>query len=126
VTRGFDALQGELCRLREPSSLIVMAERETLRVQPEAMHSASQALSGAAKDLHTKLVELDGQVRELLAGWHGGSGDAYGQAWDLWHRGSGEIQLGLSVLAKSVGVAAADFQTQDDTAAQTADGVYRG
>ena len=59
-----------------------MAERETLRVQPEAMHSASQALSGAAKDLHTKLIELDGQVRELLAGWHGGSGDAYGQAWD--------------------------------------------
>jgi uncharacterized protein YukE len=73
------------------------------------MHSASQALSGAAKDLHTKLVELDGQVRELLAGWHGGSGDAYGQAWDLWHRGTGEVQLGLSLLAKAVGVVGADF-----------------
>jgi ESAT-6 family protein len=103
-----------------------MAERETFRVQPEAMHSASQALSDAAKDLHTKLIELDGQVRELLAGWHGGSGDAYGQAWDLWHRGTGEIQLGLSILAKSVGVTGADFQTQDATAAQTADGIHRG
>ncbi len=102
-----------------------MAERETLRVQPEAMHSASQALSGAARDLHTKLVELDGQVRELLDGWHGGSGHAYGEAWDLWHRGIGEIQLGLSILAKAVGVTGADFQAHDDTAAQTADGVYR-
>jgi WXG100 family type VII secretion target len=112
--------------MRKPSSLIAMAERETLRVQPEAMHSASQALSGAARDLQTKLLELDGQVRELLAGWHGGSGDAYGQAWDLWHRGTGEVQLGLSLLAKSVGVVGAVFQAQDCTAAQTADGVYRG
>lgn len=115
-----------MCRLRKPSSLIGMAERDTLRVQPEAMHSASQALSGAARELHIKLVELDGQVRELLAGWHGGSGDAYGQAWDLWHRGTGEIQLGLSILAKAVGVAGADFETQDETAAQTTDGIYRG
>ncbi|MGB9251924.1 MAG: WXG100 family type VII secretion target [Mycobacterium sp.] len=103
-----------------------MAERETLRVQPEAMHTASQALSSAARDLHTKLVELDGQVRELLAGWRGGSGDAYGHAWDLWHRGTGEIQLGLSILAKSVSITGADFQAQDATAAQTVDGVYRG
>ena len=103
-----------------------MAERETLRVQPEAMHVASQALSEASKDLHAKVVELDAQVRELLAGWHGGSGDAYGQAWDLWHRGTGEIQLGLSILAKTVGVAGAHFQTQDCTAGQTVDGVYRG
>jgi WXG100 family type VII secretion target len=103
-----------------------MAARETLRVQPEVMHAASQALSGAARDLHTRLVELDGQVRELLAGWHGGSGNAYSQAWDLWHRGTGEVQLGLSLLAKTVGVAGADFKAQDCTAAQTADGTYRG
>jgi WXG100 family type VII secretion target len=103
-----------------------MAERETLRVQPDAMHIASQALSEASRDLHTKLVELDGQVSELLAGWQGGSGDAYGQAWDVWHRGTGEIQLGLSISAKSVGISGADFQTQDDGAAQTTDGIYRG
>jgi WXG100 family type VII secretion target len=115
-----------LCRLRIAVNFAIMGERGALRVQPEAMHTASQALSGAAKDLHAKLIELDGQVRDLLAGWHGGSGDAYGRAWDLWHRGTGEVQLGLSLLAKSVGVVGADFQTQDETAAQTADGVYRG
>jgi WXG100 family type VII secretion target len=97
-----------------------------LRVQPESMHIASQALSGAARDLHTKVVELDNQVSELLAGWRGGSGDAYSQAWDLWHRGTGEVQLGLSILAKTVGVAGADFQAQDRNAAQTAEGIYRG
>ncbi|BBX47936.1 pore-forming CpnT exporter EsxF [Mycobacterium cookii] len=103
-----------------------MAERGTLRVQPEVMHSASQALSAAAKDLHTRLIELDGQVRELLARWRGGSGDAYGEAWDLWHRGTGEVQLGLSTLAKVVGVAGAEFQGHDQTATQALDGVYRG
>jgi WXG100 family type VII secretion target len=103
-----------------------MAEREMLRVQPEAMHTASQALSAAAKDLHTKLAELDGQIRELLAGWHGGSGDAYGQAWDLWHRGTREVQLGLSILAKVVGVTGVEFDTHDQASAQTMDGVYRG
>jgi WXG100 family type VII secretion target len=112
--------------MRDLVSLIAMAERGVLRVQPEVMHGASQALSGAAKDLHTKLIELDGQVRELLNGWHGGSSDAYGQAWDLWHRGTGEVQQGLSILAKVVGVAGVDFQSQESTAAQTVDGIYRG
>ena len=103
-----------------------MAEREMLRVQPEAMHAASQALSGAAKDLHARLLELDGQVRELLAGWHGGSGDAYGQAWNLWHRGTGEVQLGLSILAKVVRVTGVEFDTHDRASAQMVDGVYHG
>jgi len=78
-----------LCRIRIAVSFALLAERETLRVQPEAMHSASKALSGAARDLHTKLVELDGQVRELLAGARG-SGDAYGQAWISGIAGTGE------------------------------------
>ncbi|HEY1839510.1 MAG TPA: WXG100 family type VII secretion target [Mycobacterium sp.] len=103
-----------------------MGEREVMRVQPEVMHVASQALSSAAKDLHTRQVELDGQVRELLAGWHGGSGDAYGQAWDLWHRGTAEVQLGLSILAKAVGVVGVEFHTREQASAQIMDGVYRG
>jgi WXG100 family type VII secretion target len=103
-----------------------MAERELLRVNPEVMHGVSQALSGAVKDLHTRLVELDGQIREMLAGWQGGAGGAYGEAWDLWHRGSGEVQLGLSILAKVVGIAGADFQAQESASAQKLDVVYHG
>ncbi|WIM87335.1 WXG100 family type VII secretion target [Candidatus Mycobacterium wuenschmannii] len=103
-----------------------MAHDEAVRVPPEAMHVVSQALSSAAKDLHARLVELDGQVRDLLAGWHGGSGGAYGQAWDSWHRGAGEVQQGLSMLAKSVGVTGTQFAAQDQASTQAVDGVYRG
>ena len=97
-----------------------------LRVEPEVMHGASQALSGAAKDLHTRLVELDSQVREMLACWQGGSGGAYGEAWGLWHRGAGEVQLGLAILAKVVGIAGVDFQAQEYASTQELDRVYHG
>jgi WXG100 family type VII secretion target len=103
-----------------------MAEREMVRIQPDAMHVASQALSGAAKELRTRLIELDGRVRDLLAGWHGGAGGAYGEAWDSWHRGAGEVQQGLSILASSVGVVGVEFDSQEENSAQTVDGVYRG
>jgi WXG100 family type VII secretion target len=103
-----------------------MAEHETVRVQPEAMHVASQALSSAAKDLHIRLIDLDGQVRDLLAGWHGGAGGAYGEAWDSWHRGAAEVQQGLSILARAVGIVGAEFDTQEQASTQTVDGVYRG
>ena len=87
------------------------------------MQGISQALASAAKDLQSRLIELDGQVRDMLAGWHGGAGGAYGQAWDLWHRGAGEVQLGLSILAKAPGIAGVDFQSQDSISAQTLRGV---
>lgn len=103
-----------------------MAERETVRLQPEAMHIASQALSSAAKDLQNRLNELDGQICDVLAGWHGGAGGAYGEAWNSWHRGAAEVQQGLSMLASTVGVVGAQFQTHDQTSAQTVDGVYHG
>jgi WXG100 family type VII secretion target len=107
-------------------TVAAMAEREVLRVHPEAMHGASQALSGAAKDLHSRLIELDGQVQEMLAGWQGGAGGAYGQAWDLWHRGAAEVQQGLALLAKAVGVVGVDFQAQESASTQALRGVYRG
>ncbi|MGB6206617.1 WXG100 family type VII secretion target [Mycobacterium sp.] len=100
-----------------------MAEREPLRVNPDVMHGASQALAGAAKDLNTRLIELDSQVRDMLSGWQGGAGGAYGQAWDLWHRGAGEVQLGLAKLAEAVGVAGVVFQAQDSASAQVMGGI---
>ena len=103
-----------------------MAERPVLRVQPEAMHVASQALSSAAKDLRSRLVELDGQVREVLDGWRGGSGGAYAAVWDSWHRGAGEVQVGLSILAKAIGVTGVEFQDHENASAQALDGVYGG
>jgi len=103
-----------------------MAEREVLRVNPEVMQGVSQAISGAAKDFHTRLNELDSQIRDMLANWQGGAGGAYGQAWDQWHRGAGEVQQGLAMLAEAVAVAGSGFQHQDSASAQNVDGVFRG
>jgi WXG100 family type VII secretion target len=107
-------------------SFAAMADHEVLRVDPEVMQGCSQALSGAAEDLHNRIVELDGQVREMLAGWQGGSGRAYGAAWDLWHRGTAEVQQGLSILAKAVGIAGVEFQNNDSASAQTLRSVDNG
>ena len=103
-----------------------MADRGPLRVPPEVMQTASQALASASKDLHSRLVDLDAQVREMLAGWQGDSGGAYAEAWDLWHKGAAEVQLGLSTLAKAVGNAGHQFEAQDAAAKQKAEGIYRG
>jgi WXG100 family type VII secretion target len=103
-----------------------MADREALRVDPEVMQGVSQSVSGAAKDFHTRLNELDGQIREMLSNWKGGAGGAYGDAWDLWHRGASEVQQGLAILAEAVGVAGVDFQSQDAASTQTVDGIYHG
>lgn len=108
------------------SYIFSVADRESLRIQPEVMQAVSQALSGAAKDLQARLVELDGQVREMLGAWQGGSGGAYGEAWDRWHNGAGEVQQGLAILAKAVEKAGLQFQGQDSAAEQTMGGVYRG
>jgi WXG100 family type VII secretion target len=94
-----------------------MSERETLRADPEVMAGFSQALSGAAKDLQARLIELDGQVREMLSGWQGGAGGAYGQAWELWHRGAAEVQQGLSILAKAVGEVGVTYQGRESSSA---------
>ena len=82
----------------------------TLKVDPEAMQRCATALGGGAEDLQNRLVELDGQVGELLGGWRGASGGAYASAWELWRRGAGEVQLGLSQLATSVGAAGESYQ----------------
>ncbi len=90
------------------------------------MQGISQALSGAATDLESRLNALDGEIREMLAGWHGGAGSAYGKAWGQWHQGAGEVQLGLTILAKAVGAVGVDFQSQESASAQRLGGVYRG
>ena len=54
-----------------------------------------------------RLTELDGQICDLLAGWHGGAGGAYGEAWNSWHQGAAEVQQGLSTLARTVAVVGA-------------------
>jgi WXG100 family type VII secretion target len=95
-----------------------VAANDTLRVDPQAMQGFAQGLLGAAESLRNQLSELDGQVGDMLGGWRGGSGHAYAAAWELWHRGAGEVELGLSMLARLVGQAGGGYQQNETGAAQ--------
>lgn len=74
------------------------------------MQGFAQALRGGAEDLRNRLAELDTQVGDMLEGWRGRSGDAYGSAWELWHRGAAEVQTGLSILERLVARAGRVYQ----------------
>ncbi|WP_076245834.1 WXG100 family type VII secretion target [Mycobacterium sp. SP-6446] len=103
-----------------------MAADDNLRVDPQVMQGFAQSLSGAAEDLRSRLAELDGQVGEMLGGWRGASGDAYGSAWQMWHRGATEVELGLSMLAKAVAQAGGGYQQNEAGSAQALRAVRNG
>jgi WXG100 family type VII secretion target len=90
---------------------------ETLRADPLVMQSFAASLSGAAEQLSARLSQLDDEVGQMLHGWQGVSGTAYGSAWELWHRGAREVELGLSMLAQLVGQAGGAYQSNEDGSA---------
>ena len=103
-----------------------VAAEDTLRVHPLAMRGFSEALSGRAEDLRNQFAELNGQVGEMLGGWRGISGSAYASAWELWHRGAGEVEVGLSMLARLVAQAGGLYRANESASTQALRGVHRG
>jgi WXG100 family type VII secretion target len=103
-----------------------MAANENLRVDPHVMQGFAQGLLGAAESLRSQLCELDGQVSEMLGGWQGGSGSAYSAAWELWHRGAGEVETGLAILARAVAHAGVGFEQNESASANAIRQVHRG
>ncbi len=103
-----------------------MAASDNLRVNPLVMQGFSQALRGGAEDLRTRLADLDGQVSEMLTGWRGRSGGAYTAEWELWQRGAGEVQAGLSILEKLVSEAGRIYQENEAASSQALRGVCHG
>ena len=96
-----------------------MASDDTLRIDPQLMQGFAHGMLGAAEALRVQLAQLDGQVVEILGGWHGVSGDAYRSAWEMWHRGATEVGLGLSKLSTAVGQAGAGYQQNETGSART-------
>ncbi|KAA1249431.1 WXG100 family type VII secretion target [Mycobacterium simiae] len=95
-----------------------MGADDTLRVDALAMQGFAESLHGAAEHLAAQVAELDSQVGDMLGGWRGASGSSYGSAWELWHRGAGEVQLGLSILAQAIARAGAGYQQNESASAQ--------
>ena len=103
-----------------------MGAEGTLRVDPQVMQRIAAALGGVTDDLRNRLAELDDQVGEMLGGWRGTSGSAYASAWELWHRGAGEVEVGLSMLARLVARASGIYQGNEAVSAQALRGVHGG
>lgn len=99
---------------------------ETLRVDPVAMQGHAVSIGGAAEQLMAQLTQLDDQVGQMLGGWQGAAGTAYGSAWELWHQGAREMQLGLALLADLVGQASGAYQSNEAEAAQAERAVRGG
>jgi WXG100 family type VII secretion target len=103
-----------------------VAASNNLRVNPLVMQGVSQALRGGAEDLRNRLADLDAQVSEMLAGWRGRSGGAYTAQWELWHRGAGEVQVGLSILERLVSEAGRAYQENEAASNEALRGVCHG
>ena len=103
-----------------------MAANDTSRVDPQATRGFAEAASGAAEDLRSQLAALDQQVGDMLGGWRGASGSAYAAAWEQWHRGAGEVEAGLTILARLVAEAGGIYQDNEAVAAQAMREVGRG
>lgn len=98
----------------------------SVRVDPAATQGFAASLGGAAEQLSAELSQLDDQVGQLLGGWQGASGTAYSSAWQLWHRGAREVEVGLSMLAHLVGRAGAGYQGNEAASAQAERAVRGG
>jgi len=103
-----------------------VAATDDLRIDPMVLQGFAQALCGGAEDLRNRLAELDAQVSEMLDGWRGASGSAYTSAWELWHRGAGEVEVGLSMLARLVAQAGGGYQQNEAASARALRGVRNG
>jgi WXG100 family type VII secretion target len=103
-----------------------VAAENNLRVDPTVLQGFAQALRGGAEDLRNRLAELDGQVGEMLEGWRGRSGGAYTRAWELWHRGAAEVQVGLSILERSIAQAGLIYQQNEAASGEVLGEVRNG
>ena len=54
------------------------------------------------------------------------SGTAYASAWELWHRGAGEVESGLSILAQLLAHAGGLYQENEAASARALREVGRG
>jgi WXG100 family type VII secretion target len=64
------------------------------------------------------LRSLDSTVTGMVGGWTGQSGGAYGDAWGQWHRGAGEVERSLSILARLLETTAQGFASSERDGAQ--------
>ena len=95
----------------------VTCTQEPLSVDPAVLSGACESLSVAADHLLAELRSLDVAVTEMVGRWTGTAGGSYGEVWQQWHRGAGEVERGLAVMAQLLGRAAQAYSGHEQSAA---------
>jgi WXG100 family type VII secretion target len=88
-----------------------------LNVSPAVLAGVCESLSGASQHLLAELKSLDATVSAMLAGWHGNSGGAYGQAYGQWLAGAREVESALSTMAALLGEAGRAYEHREQQSA---------
>lgn len=82
-------------------------------VDQASVRETSDFLRMLAESLINGVAEIDGQMRSVLAGWHGPAAEVFKKGWDTTHRGAREVVGSLDEAARLLGVNAAEFEGMD-------------
>ncbi|WP_166907505.1 WXG100 family type VII secretion target [Mycobacterium sp. DL440] len=75
-------------------------------------------LQDAAQRLQDGLSGVDLETRELLgSGWKSDAASAFGNVWEQWHGGAGQVVRGLQMMSQLLMVAGGEYAKTDEQAA---------
>ncbi|MGW4098415.1 WXG100 family type VII secretion target [Mycobacterium sp. NPDC004974] len=79
---------------------------------------AASRLQDAGQRLQDGLSGVDLETRELLgSGWKGEAASAFGNVWEQWHGGAGQVVRGLQTMSQLLMVAGNEYANTDEQAA---------
>jgi ESAT-6 family protein len=90
----------------------------SVEVVVSELHLAAARLQDAGQRLQDGLSSVDLQTRELLgSGWKGDAASAFGQEWEKWHSGAGQVVRGLQTMSDLLTVAGKEYAKTDEQTA---------
>lgn len=79
---------------------------------------AAARLQDAGQRLQDGLSRVDLEARDLVgSGWKGDAASAFGQVWEQWHGGAGQVVRGLQTMSELLKVAGNEYARTDEQAA---------
>lgn len=84
-----------------------------IRVDHAALATAAQDLMTAAKNIETRLDQLEGDLRPLESQWSGSAREAYRRAQQQWDQAIDEMVLLLRDVSRTVETSNADYRSAD-------------
>lgn len=99
----------------------------SVEVVVSELHSAAARLRDAGQRLQDGLSSVDLETSQLLgSGWTGDAASAFGNAWEQWHSGAGQVVRGLQTMADLLTVAGKEYAKTDQQAAGAVSSSFDG